>query len=107
MLHLVLGWLWHSALAQFGIAGIILAGSIALFIYSPLPSIRHICVSVASVCLVFLFFGPKFYLEGINYEKARWTAAETRARQMGETARADALHDAAGSVRDPFDSDSN
>ena len=105
MLHWIISSLWNSALAQFGIAGIVLAASVAIFLYSPLPSIRHVCVSVAAVCVVFLFLGPKLYLEGIRYEKAKWTAAEANARALGDAARSDALRDAASGMHDDFDDD--
>lgn len=105
MLHWIISSLWHSALTQFGIAGLVLAASIALFLYSPLPSIRHACVTTAAVCCVLLFLGPHFYVEGIRHEKAKWTAAEANARALGDAARADALRDAAAGVRDDFDDD--
>ena len=105
MLHLVLGFFWHSFMAQVGVTGLVLAGAVATYIYVPLPGVRHIAVSTAAVCCVLLFLGPKLYLEGMNHEKAKWTAAEARARQMGDAAKADALRDAASGVKDPFDSD--
>jgi hypothetical protein len=106
MLHLVFGFLWHSAFAQFGISGLILAACVATYIYIPLPGIRHLAISIASVCVVLLFLGPKFYLEGVNHEKARWTAAEQKARNLGDAARADAIRDVSSGLRDPFDDDS-
>lgn len=89
MIHLILGYLWGSAMAQFGLAGIVLIGAVAAFLWlGDVPGVRHIAVAVASVCIVFLFLAPKLYIEGINYEKAKWDAAELAATKRGEEARA-------------------
>jgi hypothetical protein len=105
MLHLILTALWNSALAQFGIAGIVLAGAVAAYIWVPLAGVRHIAVSTAAVCIVLLFLGPKFYLEGARHVQAQWKAAEGKARALGDSAHADAVRDVARGMRDPFDSD--
>jgi hypothetical protein len=90
MLVWIIDALWNSAIAQFGIAGLVLAGAIAAFIWLPLPGVRHLSVAVASVCCVFLFLGPKLYMEGVNHERAIWKAAEQAAEQRGADARRDA-----------------
>jgi predicted exporter len=90
MIHLLLSALWDSAFAQFGLAGLVLAGAVALFLWVPLPGVRHIAVAVATVCVVFLFLAPKLYIEGIRHEKARWDAAEAAAAKRAARARAEA-----------------
>ena len=90
MIHLLLSALWDSAFAQFGLAGLVLAGAVALFLWVPLPGVRHIAVAVATVCVVFLFLAPKLYIEGIRHEKARWDAAEAAATKRAARARAEA-----------------
>ena len=84
MLHLALSWLWDSALAQFGIAGLVLIAAIAVFLYVPLPGARHAAVAVATVCVIFLFLAPKLYIEGIRYAKAQCDAKEARAERAAE-----------------------
>jgi hypothetical protein len=74
MIHLILSALWDSAFAQFGLAGLVLIGAVAVFLWVPLPGARHI--AVATVCVIFFFAAPKLYIEGIRHEKARWDAAE-------------------------------
>lgn len=88
MLHAIFSWLWGSALAQFGIAGLVLAGAVAVFIWIPLSPVRHLAVIVACVAIFFLIFAPRFYVMGINYEKAKWDAAEAAAVKKGDDARA-------------------
>ena len=105
MLHWIINALWHDAIAQFGIAGLTLAGAVAAYIHVPSQAISHLAVSTAAVCCVLLFLGPHFYVEGIRHEKAKWTAAEANARALGDAARADALRDVAAGVRDDFDDD--
>jgi hypothetical protein len=90
MIHLVLSALWASAFAQFGLAGIVLIGAVAVFLWLPLPGARHIAAAVATVCVIFLFLAPKLYIEGIRHEKARWDAAEATAEKRAAQARADA-----------------
>ena len=87
MIHLFLSALWASAFAQFGLAGIVLIGAVAVFLWVPLPGARHVAVAVASVCLIFLFLAPKLYIEGIRHEKAKWDAAEAAAERNGTAAR--------------------
>lgn len=105
MVHMILGWAWNSAIFQFGITGIVLAGAIFVWVQVPIPAVRHLATGTAAVCAVILFLGPHFYLQGANHVKVQWKAAEERARAMGDQARADALADVARGVRDPFDSD--
>ena len=87
MIHLVLAALWDSAFAQFGLAGIVLIGAVAVFLWVPGSGARHVAVAVASVCVIFLFLAPKLYIEGIRHEKAKWDAAEAAAAQRGADAR--------------------
>jgi hypothetical protein len=95
MIHLVLSALWNSAYAQFGLAGMVLIGAMAVFLWVPLPGARHAAVAVASVCVIFLFLAPKLYIEGIRHEKAKWDAAEAAAVQRGTEARAAAEREVA------------
>ncbi len=88
MIHLILSALWESAFAQFGLAGLVLIGAAAVFLWVPLPGARH--VAVATVCVIFLFLAPKLYIEGIRHEKAKWDAAEAAAADRAAQARADA-----------------
>jgi hypothetical protein len=90
MIHLILSALWESAFAQFGLAGLVLIGAVAVFLWVPLPGPRHAAVAVATVCVIFLFLAPKLYMEGIAYEKAKWDAAEAAAAGRAAQARADA-----------------
>ena len=90
MIHLVLSALWDSAFAQFGLAGLVLIGAVAVFLWVPLPGARHAAVAVATVCVIFLFLAPKLYTEGIRHEKAKWEAAEAAAADRAARARADA-----------------
>ena len=95
MIHLVLAALWNSAFAQFGLAGMVLIGAIAVFLWVPGAGARHLAVAVASVCIIFLFLAPKLYIEGIRHEKAKWDAAEAAAVQRGAEARAAAEREVA------------
>jgi hypothetical protein len=95
MIHLVLSALWDSAFAQFGLAGLVLIGAVAVFLWVPLPGARHAAVAVATVCVIFLFLAPKLYVEGIRHEKARWDAAEAAAERRSAAARADAEREVA------------
>ena len=88
MIHLVLSVLWDSAFAQFGLAGLVLIGAVAVFLWVPLPGARHAAVAVATVCVIFLFLAPKLYIEGIRHEKARWDAAEAAGVRRSAEARA-------------------
>jgi hypothetical protein len=90
MIHLILSVLWESAFAQFGVAGLVLIGAVAVFLWVPLPGARHAAVAVATVCVIFLFVAPKIYIEGIRHEKAKWDAAEAAAERRAAEARADA-----------------
>lgn len=91
MIHIVLLWLWSSAFAQFGLAGIVLIGAVAAFLWlGDVPGVRHASIAVASVCLIFLFLAPKLYIEGIRYEKAKWDAAELAATKRATSARQEA-----------------
>ncbi len=90
ILHSIVTSLWDSAFAQFGIAGLVLAGAIAAFIYVPSSGVRHLAVGVASVCCVFLFLGPKLYIEGVNHERTIWVAREQERVEAAEKARRDA-----------------
>ncbi len=102
MIHLVLSALWDSAFAQFGLAGLVLIGAVAVFLWVPLPGARHAAVAVATVCVIFLFLAPKLYIEGIRHEKAKWDAAEAAAAERAAQARADAEREiAAESVAAP------
>ncbi len=103
MIHWILTSLWESALAQFGIAGLVLAASIAVFLYVPAPGARHAATMVAAGCLVFLFLGPKFYIEGIRYEKAKWDAAEQAAAERASQARTEAEQEVAAEPAQPAD----
>jgi hypothetical protein len=89
MIHLILSALWDSAFAQFGLAGLVLIGAVAVFLWVPLPGARHAAVAVATVCVIFLFLAPKLYIEGIRHEKASWDAAEAAAERRGAAARTD------------------
>jgi len=101
MIHLILSALWDSAFAQFGLAGVVLVGAVAVFLWVPLPGARHIAVAVATVCLIFLFLAPKLYIEGIRHEKAKWDAAEAAATERAAQARADAEREIASVPVDP------
>ncbi len=90
MIHLVLSALWDSAFAQLGLAGLVLIGAVAVFLWVPLPGARHVAVAVATVCVIFLFLAPQLYIEGIRHEKARWDAAEAAAEKHAEAARSEA-----------------
>lgn len=90
MTHFILTALWNSAFAQFGIAGIILIISVALFFYTPLPGIRHICVGLATGACVFLFVSVKFYHEGYDEAVREWKMAEAASEENAKQARADA-----------------
>ena len=87
MIHIVLMWVWGHALLQFGIAGVTLAGAVAVFILVPSTGLRHAAVLVACVATFFLIFAPRLYIEGINYEKAKWDAAEAAATKRADDAR--------------------
>ena len=95
MIHLVLSALWASAFAQLGLAGIVLIGALAVFLWVPLPAARHAAVAVATVAVVFLFLAPKLYFEGVRHEKAKWDAAEAAAAERGARARQDAEREVA------------
>ena len=95
MIHLLLSALWNSAFGQFGLAGMVLVGAVAVFLWVPLPGARHVAVAVASVCIIFLFLAPKLYIEGIRHEKAKWDAAEASVAQRGADARAAAEREVA------------
>jgi len=95
MIHLVLAALWASAFAQFGLAGMVLIGALAVFLWVPGAGARHVAVAVATVCIIFLFLAPKLYIEGINHEKAKWDAAEAAAARRGAQARAAAEREVA------------
>jgi hypothetical protein len=90
MIHLLLSALWDSAFAQFGLAGLVLIGAVAVLLWVPLPAVRHIAVAVATVAVIFLFLAPKLYIEGIRHEKAKWEAAEAAAVDRAARARAEA-----------------
>lgn len=105
MLSFIFSYLWHGLVGWIGITGLILAGSIVVYIKVPLPSVRHLAVSVATVCICILFLYPKAYLDGERYVKARWKKQEAAAVAAGDHARASALNDAARGVCDENDSD--
>lgn len=90
MMHYILSYLFSSAIAQFGIAGILLAFSIFVWIEAKLPITRHFATAVATGSAVFLFIGVWLYNEGVQHEKAQWQAAEDFARMEAEQARKDA-----------------
>jgi len=96
MIHFILSALWDSAFAQFGLAGLALIGAVAVFLWVPLPAARHAAIAVATVCVAFLFVGPKLYIEGIRHEKAKWDAAEAAAERRAADARAAAEREIAG-----------
>lgn len=104
MIHLLLSALWNSAFAQFGLAGMVLIGAVAVFLWVPLTGARHVAVAVASVCIIFLFLAPKLYIEGIRHEKAKWDAAEASAAQRGTEARAAAEREVARQPAEAGDS---
>jgi hypothetical protein len=106
MLHYFLAFLWNSIWMQVGLTGLVLAAAAAVFIYVPIPAVRHLAFATGVVCAVLLFLAPKLYVQGVKHERARVVAAEKRAVEMGDHARADALRDVSGGVRDDFDSDS-
>jgi hypothetical protein len=93
MIHAIMTTLWSSFFAQVGIAGLILIGAVAVFIYVPLPNVRHLAVGTATACIVFMFTATHFYIEGISHEKAKWEAAEQAALEKASQARADAERD--------------
>src|ERR1700759_3017852 len=106
MLHSIVAFLWGSAIAEFGIAVVILAISVAVWFYSPVVLVRHVAVGVGVGALVFLFVGVKFYAEGVKHERDKWTKAEQATIKEGNAARTSATSDAANPrMRDPFDSD--
>ena len=100
MIHFILSVLWDSAFAQFGLAGLVLIGAVAVFLWVPLPGARHAAVAVATVCVIFLFLAPKLYIEGIRHEKAKWDAAEAAAEKRARAARADAEREIAAGAND-------
>jgi hypothetical protein len=104
MIHFILSVLWESAFAQFGLAGLVLIGAVAVFLWVPLPGARHAAVAVATVCVIFLFLAPKLYIEGIRHEKARWDAAEAAAERRGAEARVAAEREIAAEKPDAADS---
>lgn len=95
MIHLILSALWDSAFAQFGLAGLVLIGAAAVFLWVPVPGAKHIATAVAAGCIVFLTLGPRFYVEGINHEKAKWDAAERAATERAAQARTEAEQEVA------------
>jgi hypothetical protein len=95
MIHVMLSMLWDSAFAQFGLAGLVLIGAVAVFLWVPLPGARHAAIAVATVCVIFLFLAPKLYIEGIRHEKAKWDAAEAAAERRAVQARTDAEREVA------------
>ncbi len=103
MIDLVLSALWASAFAQFGLAGLVLIGAVAVFLWVPLSGARHVAVAVATVCVIFLFLAPKLYVEGTRHEKARWQAAEAAAEKRAAAARADAEREIAAERPDAAD----
>ena len=100
MIHFILSALWDSAFAQFGLAGLVLIGAVAAFLWVPLPGARHAAVAVATVCVIFLFVAPKLYIEGIRHEKAKWDAAEAAAERRAVEARAAAEREIAAEKPD-------
>ena len=100
MIHFILSVLWESAFAQLGLAGLVLIGAVAVFLWLPLPGARHAAVAVATVCVIFLFLAPKLYIEGIRHEKAKWEAAEAAAERRGAAARATAEREVAAESND-------
>jgi hypothetical protein len=100
MIHFILSALWQSAFAQFGLAGMVLIGAVAVFLWVPLPGARHAAVAVATVCVIFLFLAPKLYIEGIRHEKAKWDAAEAAAERRAAEARAAAEREVAAEPND-------
>lgn len=107
MIAFIISFLWHSLIGWVGVTGIILAASAYVFVQVPLPSVRHACVFTATVCVCILFLYPKAFLDGENHVKVQVAAAEQKLRAAGDTARADAVADAARGVLDPFDTDAN
>jgi membrane-bound ClpP family serine protease len=107
LVQIVFSYLYHGLVGWIGVTGLVLVCSIYVFIQAPINWVRHICIAVGAVCLCILFLYPKAYFDGANNVKAQVAAAEQKLRQQGETARADAIRDAAGGVRDGWDIDAD
>lgn len=90
ILHSILTWLWEQAWAQFGLAGLIVAGCIAVVIFVPFKGVKEAAIIVGTLAAAFLFFAPKIYMEGIAHEKALWDAAIIADLERGNKAREDA-----------------
>lgn len=90
-LSLITGWIAGG--------GLIVLGALAVGWY--LPAVRQLAIAVAVVALSSTFFLAKGVHLGISLEAARWKAAETRAVDNGNKARAGAISDVeSGSVPD-------
>jgi len=101
-LSLISGWL--------AAGGFVVIAALTIGWY--LPAFRSLAVAVAVAVAAFTstFFLAKGVHLGIALEKARWDAAEQRARARGEKARTDAERtvgdgDAGGLHNDQFDRD--
>lgn len=105
MFSFIFGFLWHGLVGWVGITGLVLAGAVVAYIKVPVPSVRHMAVSVGTVCLCILFLYPKAYLDGERHVQAKWKKQEQAMRDMGDHARADAVRDASSGVCDANDSD--
>lgn len=101
----ILNYLWSSVWGWIGITGVIIAGCVAVAWFFPL--LRRTAIEVALIAGISTGVYAKGYHDEYTHVKAQWAAAEAKARQVGDTARADALRDTANGLRDPNDSDDN
>lgn len=101
----ILSYLWSSVWGWVGITGVVIAGcAVVAYIF---PLLRREAIEVAVIAAVSTGIYAKGYHDEYVQVKAQWAAAETKARQLGDAARADALRDAATGMRDANDSDNN
>ena len=89
-MHYILSYVLNSAIAQFGVAGLVLSAAIFVYIEAKNAVTRHAATAVVIASASFLFMGTWLYNEGVRYEKAQWDAAEEAARMEAVQAREEA-----------------
>jgi hypothetical protein len=97
----MIDYIWHSVAAQLGIAGVFIAGLLAVAYF--FPPFRRLALSAAAVVLGVAAIYAKGASDAARRAKERREAEEKAAVERGERARADAERDAASGVRDGYD----
>ena len=99
----MLNWIWHSVAAQIGIAGLAIAGLLAVAWF--VPFLRRWAIGAAGL----IFSAAAIYAKGASDANARRKAIEKQAEDAaiasGKAARTAADADAASGVRDGFNTD--